>query len=117
MSRCGESGCERSSRGRRPLSRRGSTPAAARWKQTMPWERAARLAHRLPAPRPPGTMESHTKRDEAGEVRPVPGHEELPFSDPGKDERAAEGVPVVPAFDGYRAFAILGIVLFHVLIN
>src|SRR5262249_13068527 len=28
-----------------------------------------------------------------------------------------EGVPVVPAFDGYRAFAILGIVIFHVLIN
>jgi peptidoglycan/LPS O-acetylase OafA/YrhL len=45
-------------------------------------------------------------------------HAELPpLSDPGKDERAAEGVPVVPVFDGYRAFAILGIVLFHVLIN
>jgi peptidoglycan/LPS O-acetylase OafA/YrhL len=45
-------------------------------------------------------------------------HAELPpLSDPGKDERAAEGVPVVPAFDGYRAFAIIGIVFFHVLIN
>ncbi len=45
-------------------------------------------------------------------------HAELPpLSDPGKDDRAAHGVPVVPVFDGYRAFAILGIVLFHVLIN
>jgi peptidoglycan/LPS O-acetylase OafA/YrhL len=45
-------------------------------------------------------------------------HGELPpLSDPGKDERAAEGVPVVPAFDGYRAFAILSIVFFHILIN
>jgi peptidoglycan/LPS O-acetylase OafA/YrhL len=50
--------------------------------------------------------------------RPEPAHGDLPpLSDPGKDERAAEGVPVVPAFDGYRAFAILGIVLFHLLIN
>jgi peptidoglycan/LPS O-acetylase OafA/YrhL len=62
-------------------------------------------------------MESQTNRGEAGAVQPGVGHEELPFSDPGKDERAAEGVPVVPAFDGYRAFAILGIVIFHVLIN
>jgi peptidoglycan/LPS O-acetylase OafA/YrhL len=62
-------------------------------------------------------MESQTKRPDPGAARPAPKHEELPFSDPGKDERAAEGVPVVPAFDGYRAFAILGIVIFHVLIN
>jgi peptidoglycan/LPS O-acetylase OafA/YrhL len=61
-------------------------------------------------------MESQSKRPEAGEGQP--SHQrELPFSDPGKDERAAEGVPVVPAFDGYRAFAILGIVIFHTLIN
>jgi peptidoglycan/LPS O-acetylase OafA/YrhL len=47
-----------------------------------------------------------------------PGQSELPpLSDPGKDERAAEGVPVVPAFDGYRALAILTIVFFHVLVN
>jgi acetyltransferase len=45
-------------------------------------------------------------------TRPAP-HQELPFSDPGKDERAARGVPVVPSFDGYRAFAILAIVVFH----
>jgi len=35
--------------------------------------------------------------------------------DPGKQDRAAHGIPVVPAFDGYRAFAILGIVLFHMI--
>ena len=62
-------------------------------------------------------MESQTKRGDPGTAQSVPEHEELPFSDPGKDERVAEGVPVVPAFDGYRAFAILGIVIFHVLIN
>ena len=50
--------------------------------------------------------------------RPAPEHGDLPpLSDPGKDERAAEGVPVVPAFDGYRAFAILAIVAFHITIN
>jgi peptidoglycan/LPS O-acetylase OafA/YrhL len=62
-------------------------------------------------------METQTKKPAVGNAPPVARHEELPFSDPGKDERAAEGVPVVPAFDGYRAFAILGIVLFHVSIN
>ena len=35
-------------------------------------------------------------------------------SDPGKAWRRGQGLPVVPAFDGYRAWAILGIVLFHV---
>jgi peptidoglycan/LPS O-acetylase OafA/YrhL len=35
-------------------------------------------------------------------------------SDPGKAWRRGEGIPIVPAFDGYRAWAILGIVLFHV---
>lgn len=55
-----------------------------------------------------------------GESQRPKAHEHVelpPLSDPGKDERAARGVPVVPVFDGYRAFAILGIVLFHVLIN
>jgi peptidoglycan/LPS O-acetylase OafA/YrhL len=43
-------------------------------------------------------------------------HEGIPrLSDPGKDDRAAHGVPVVPAFDGYRAFAIMAIVVFHVI--
>src|SRR5215208_1311798 len=49
---------------------------------------------------------------------PAPEQAELPpLSDPGKDERAAKGVPVVPAFDGYRALAILAIVVFHVITN
>jgi peptidoglycan/LPS O-acetylase OafA/YrhL len=55
-----------------------------------------------------------------GESQRSPAHEHAelpPLSDPGKDARAAEGVPVVPVFDGYRALAILGIVFFHVLIN
>jgi peptidoglycan/LPS O-acetylase OafA/YrhL len=37
------------------------------------------------------------------------------LADPGKLARSASGIPVVPAFDGYRAFAILGVVLLHVL--
>ncbi len=35
------------------------------------------------------------------------------LSDPGKEARARSGIPVVPAFDGYRAFAILGVVAIH----
>jgi peptidoglycan/LPS O-acetylase OafA/YrhL len=35
--------------------------------------------------------------------------------DPGKEYRSAHGIPVVPAFDGYRAYAILGVVLLHLL--
>ena len=35
------------------------------------------------------------------------------LSDPGKEARAKSGVPVVPVFDGYRAFAILGVVALH----
>jgi peptidoglycan/LPS O-acetylase OafA/YrhL len=40
-----------------------------------------------------------------------------PLADPGKEDRSAHGVPVVPAYDGYRAFAILAIVFLHVLAN
>lgn len=36
-------------------------------------------------------------------------------SDPGKQYRARTGIPIVPALDGFRAFAILGIVLLHLL--
>ena len=36
-----------------------------------------------------------------------------PGGDPGKEARAAAGIPVVPAMDGFRAYAILAIVLFH----
>jgi len=41
------------------------------------------------------------------------GHAPDNFSDPGKDARARAGIPVVPAFDGYRALAILGVVFLH----
>jgi peptidoglycan/LPS O-acetylase OafA/YrhL len=34
-------------------------------------------------------------------------------ADPGKARRAASGIPIVGAFDGYRALAVLGVVLFH----
>jgi peptidoglycan/LPS O-acetylase OafA/YrhL len=40
------------------------------------------------------------------------GHASAPI-DAGKEDRAARGLPIVPAFDGYRAFAILTIVFFH----
>lgn len=35
------------------------------------------------------------------------------LSDPGKEARRRAGLPVVPAFDGYRAFAIFAVVLLH----
>lgn len=38
-----------------------------------------------------------------------------PGGDPGKEDRAVAGLPVIPALDGFRAYAILGIVLFHLL--
>lgn len=37
--------------------------------------------------------------------------------DAGKESRAAAGIPVVPAFDGFRAYAILGVVMLHVLLS
>jgi peptidoglycan/LPS O-acetylase OafA/YrhL len=45
---------------------------------------------------------------------PVP-EDDTATSDPGKQSRVAAGIPVVAAFDGYRAYAILAIVLLHVL--
>jgi peptidoglycan/LPS O-acetylase OafA/YrhL len=35
-------------------------------------------------------------------------------ADPGKARRQARGIPIVAAFDGYRALAVVGVVLFHV---
>jgi hypothetical protein len=35
-------------------------------------------------------------------------------ADPGKEWRRGHRIPVVPSFDGYRAYAILGVVLFHI---
>ena len=40
----------------------------------------------------------------------------MPDRDPGKTARLAEGIPVVPAFDGYRAYAIAGVVVLHLLV-
>ena len=34
--------------------------------------------------------------------------------DPGKAWRQERGIPIVAAFDGYRALAVIGVVLFHV---
>lgn len=39
----------------------------------------------------------------------APGH------DPGKEDRAGHGIPIVPSMDGFRAFAICGIVLLHLI--
>lgn len=49
-----------------------------------------------------------------GSATPVAHHQAI---DPGKSRRAAAGVPVVPAFDGFRGIAILAIVVFHTLQN
>ena len=37
-------------------------------------------------------------------------------ADPGKQFRAGAGIPVVPAFDGFRAVAIIGIVILHMMV-
>lgn len=37
------------------------------------------------------------------------------MEDPGKDYRSASGLPVVPAFDGFRALAIIGVVFLHLI--
>lgn len=47
------------------------------------------------------------------EATPNQGEAEHHLSDPGKEARAKAGVPVVPVFDGYRALAILGVVMLH----
>lgn len=59
-------------------------------------------------------MAPPTTKPEQGSSEPRT-HHAPPFADPGKQERFSTGVPVVPAFDGYRGFAILGIVFFHIL--
>jgi len=42
--------------------------------------------------------------------------QEVPhMEDPGKDSRSASGLPIVPAFDGFRAFAIMSVVALHLL--
>jgi len=39
------------------------------------------------------------------------------LSDPGKESRLKQHLPVVPVFDGYRALAILGVVVLHIILN
>lgn len=39
-----------------------------------------------------------------------------PLSDPGKQGRLASGIAVVPAFDGFRAYAIMAVVALHLLV-
>jgi peptidoglycan/LPS O-acetylase OafA/YrhL len=39
---------------------------------------------------------------------------EFTVADPGKEWRRGRGIPVVRAFDGYRALAVVAVVLFHV---
>jgi len=56
-----------------------------------------------------------SKGPAAGPPGPPEPQPEEPLADPGKQERLAQGVPVVGAFDAYRGAAVLGIVLFHVL--
>jgi len=50
-----------------------------------------------------------------GSATPVAHHHQS--IDPGKTRRAASGIPVVPALDGFRGVAVLGIVVFHTLQN
>lgn len=38
------------------------------------------------------------------------------ITDPGKEARSRAGIPIVPAFDSWRALAIAGVVLLHLLI-
>ncbi len=44
-------------------------------------------------------------------------HKLTPLADPGKQDRSAHGIPVVPEFDGYRAFAIFAIMGSHVILS
>jgi len=39
---------------------------------------------------------------------------QLTVADPGKAWRRERGIPIVAAFDGYRALAVIGVLLFHV---
>ena len=49
------------------------------------------------------------------DVRHHNPHKLPELDDPGKEDRARRGLPVVPAFDGFRAYAILLIAFFHTL--
>lgn len=45
--------------------------------------------------------------------RPDP-EQRFSVADPGKEWRRGHRIPVVPSFDGYRAYAIISVVLFHI---
>lgn len=47
-------------------------------------------------------------------VEPIPAASAQGL-DPGKEARAAEGVPIIPALDGFRALAIYAIVVLHLI--
>ena len=53
-----------------------------------------------------------------GAPRPAAGDSDpeaqFKVADPGKEWRRERGIPIVAAFDGYRALAVIGVVLFHV---
>jgi peptidoglycan/LPS O-acetylase OafA/YrhL len=47
---------------------------------------------------------------------PRDDQEIAPGGDPGKQARAAAGIPVVPSMDGFRALAIAAVIAFHVVL-
>ena len=51
----------------------------------------------------------------ASDSRQPPRVDSLSVTDPGKQDRINQGVPVVAAFDAYRGVAVLGIMVFHIL--
>jgi peptidoglycan/LPS O-acetylase OafA/YrhL len=56
-----------------------------------------------------------TVRSESVRPTPAPDPEErFAVADPGKEWRRGHRIPVVPSFDGYRAYAILFVCLFHI---
>ena len=54
---------------------------------------------------PPVTDQTQGRADDGGGMAGI--------EDPGKEFRAAQGIPIIPSLDGFRAFAILGIVALH----
>ena len=53
----------------------------------------------------------------SGSPRPAQGadpEQRFAVADPGKEWRRGHRIPVVPSFDGYRAYAILFVCLFHI---
>ena len=62
------------------------------------------------------TSLASSRRGALAEPGPSSGAREIaPGHDPGKEYRADSGIPIVPSMDGFRAFAIAGIVLLHLI--